>query len=55
MADEYKKPYFILFNGITDTLASLDAGKRGEARERLIQAQQEAEDAYISEEESKAD
>lgn len=52
MADEYKKPYFILFNGITDTLASLDAGKLGEARARLIQAQQEAEEAYINEEEA---
>ena len=49
MADEYKKPYFILFNGITDTLTSLDAGKLGEARARLIRAQQEAEEAYINE------
>ena len=52
MADEYKKPYFILFNGITDSLTSLDAGKLGEARARLIQAQQEAEEAYINEEEA---
>ena len=49
MADEYKKSYFILFNGITDTLAALDAGKLAEARMRLIRAQQEAEEAYISE------
>ena len=49
MADEYKRSYFILFNGITDTLAALDAGKLAEARTRLIRAQQEAEEAYISE------
>ena len=48
MADEYKISYFILFNGITDTLAALDAGKLAEARTRLIRAQQEAEEAYIS-------
>lgn len=48
MADEYKRSYFILFNGITDTLAALDAGKLAEARTRLIRAQQEAEEAYIS-------
>ena len=41
MQDEYKKPYGILFNGITDALAAL-------VKTCLIKAQQMAEEAYIS-------
>ena len=49
MQDEYKKPYCILFNGVTDALAALKECKYGQVTAILIQAQQRAEEAYISE------
>ena len=48
--DEYKKPYLILFNGITDALEKIDLQDYDRAKEILIQAQQEAEEAFIKEE-----
>ena len=45
--DEYKKPYLILFNGITDVLGLIRCGQWAEAEARLIQLQGEAEEAYI--------
>lgn len=47
--DEYKKPYLILFNRITDALEKLTQLDYEGAKEILIQAQQEAEDAFIRE------
>ena len=49
MQDEYKKPYGILFNGITDALAALEEYNFGQVKTCLIKAQQMAEEAYISE------
>ena len=49
MQDEYKKPYHILFNGVTDALAALEECNYGTVKALLIQAQQQAEEAYISE------
>ena len=48
MQDEYKKPYHILFNGVTDALAALEDCNYGTVKVLLIQAQQQAEEAYIS-------
>ena len=48
MTDEYRRPYTIIFNAVTDALAALDKGEYARAKALLIQAQQEAEEAYIS-------
>ncbi len=48
--EEYKKPYLILFNGVTDALKKIDQQDYGSAKGILIQAQQEAEEAFILEE-----
>lgn len=47
MQDEYKRPYTILFNAVTDALAALDRGDSVKAQTLLVQAQQDAEEAYI--------
>ena len=47
---DYKKPYLILFNGITDALDSLDRMNFGKVRNILMDAQQEAEEAYLNSE-----
>ena len=49
MMDEYKTPYLILFNGITDALEMLDRQELKGVRELLIQAQQKAEETFIAE------
>ena len=43
----YKKMYLHLFNAITDTIELLQQGKLDEAKQMLIQAQQETEEIYI--------
>lgn len=43
-----QKPYFHLFNAVTDALAQLDDGRIPEARFRLAQAQCDAEELFIS-------
>ena len=48
--DEYKRPYLILFNGITDALEKMDRQDYDSVKEILIHAQQEAEEAFILEE-----
>jgi len=45
---DYKKPYLILFNGITDALDSLNRMNFGRVRDILEDAQRNAEEAYIS-------
>ncbi len=45
--DEYRASYFTLFNGITDALVMLEQQNIGLAKERLIRAQQQAEDRFI--------
>lgn len=46
--NEYQKPYIILFNAIISALGEIDKMNFGVAREILIKAQQQAEEAYIS-------
>ncbi len=50
--DEYKQPYLCLWAGISDALASLAKRNYGMAEEILIKAQQAAEEAWISAEET---
>lgn len=49
---DYKALYHLLFNACTDALEELDAQNFGLARARLIAAQQEAEDFYVTHEDS---
>ena len=46
----YEALYFKLFAVIADALEHMEHDNYGLARERLISAQQEAEDQYIGEE-----
>ncbi len=52
MQEEYKKPYFILFNGVTDALTALKDQNYGLVKSLLTRAQQQAEEAFISEDEN---
>ena len=45
---DYKKMYFHLFNAITDALRDMENGDPSAAGRRLILAQQETEEMYIS-------
>ena len=45
---DYKKMYFHLFNAITDALGDMENGDPSAAEQRLIRAQQEAEEMYIN-------
>ena len=45
---DYQKMYTTLFNAITDALEEIQKQNIGLAQERLIAAQQLAEDIYIS-------
>ena len=47
---DYKALYHLLFNACTDALEELDAQNFGLARTRLIAAQQQAEDLYVTHE-----
>ena len=49
--DEYKKPYFTLFNQITDAIEAIESQNYGLAEEILRRAQQEAEEQFISQDE----
>ena len=44
----YQKMYTILFSAITDAVALLDQFQPGDARTRLIRAQQAAKEVYLS-------
>ena len=46
---DYKKLYFKLFAAMADAVEHLENGQPFLAKDRLIQAQQEAEEEYISE------
>ena len=48
METDYRTPYLRLFNRVTDAIAALDDGRALAARELLIAAQREAEEAYLS-------
>ena len=45
----YEKPYYLLFNAITDALRQLEACQPLRASDVLIKAQQAAEEIVISE------
>ena len=45
---DYKKLYFHLFNSVTDAIESITNGDSFAARDILIRAQQEAEEAYLA-------
>ena len=47
---DYKKLYFKLFAALADAVEELENGQPFAAKERLIRAQQEAEEEYIDEE-----
>ena len=49
---EYQKPYSILFRGITAALEELKRQNYGLAAQRLIQAQKDAEEAFLNWEET---
>jgi len=45
---DYQKLYTTLFNAITDALEKIDALEIAKAKALLIEAQQEAEELYLS-------
>lgn len=47
---DYQKLYTLLFNACTDAIAQIDAQNYGLARAILVDAQQQTEERYISEE-----
>ena len=49
--DEYKQPYLILWHGIDEAIAAISEQNYGLAARLLKQAQADAEDAYIEQEE----
>ncbi len=51
---EYQKPYTTMFNAATDALEALEEMNVGQAREILRQAQQEAEELFLSQGEEEA-
>ena len=46
---DYKKLYFMLFAAMADAVENLEQENYGAAKQRLISAQQEAEEEYLSE------
>jgi len=46
---DYKKLYFMLFAAMADAVEDLEEENYGAAKQRLISAQQEAEEEYLSE------
>ena len=50
---EYKKPYLILFNSITDVIEKIDMLDKGTIKQFLMASQQAAEEAFISYDEEK--
>ena len=46
--NEYQKPYYIVFNAITDAVRELEKSNFGKAREILTQAQCDAEEAFVT-------
>ncbi|MBQ4565764.1 MAG: hypothetical protein IJA48_05390 [Oscillospiraceae bacterium] len=50
--EEYKESYLILFRAVRDAIQELEAQNYGKAKERLIQGEQKAEEAYLHPEKS---
>lgn len=51
----YKKLYYYLFNQITDALEDINAMNFGAAKATLVTAQREAEEQFLSTEDSEED
>ena len=45
--ENYQKMYLLLFNAITDSIESIEKLNIGSAKEKLIQAQQAAEELFM--------
>ena len=45
---DYKKPYLALFNAITNAIFDIERMNFGQAKQTLITAQQNAEEAYLA-------
>ena len=45
---DYQKMYTTLFNAVTDALEKMEVQNYGDAKERLISAQQKTEEIYIT-------
>lgn len=43
-----QKPYFMLFNAVTDAVAAMEVQNFGQARQILMQAQQDCEEWFLS-------
>ena len=50
MMPDYKALYFKLFAAMADAVEDMERENYGNAKRRLIRAQQEAEEAYLGEE-----
>ena len=46
--ENFPKYYTLLFNAVTDAIHDLDKQNYGDARARLVKAQQDAEDAFLA-------
>lgn len=49
---EYQTPYLVLWHRITKALEAMEAQNYGTARETLLQAQTNAEEAFLSRQEA---
>ena len=52
---DYKSLYFNLFNACTDAIQDLENQNFGQAKRRLIAAQQEAEEQYLCQTDSQVE
>lgn len=50
----FRKMYFHLFNAVSKAIELITLGQNGEAKELLVNAQQETEETYISASEKKS-
>ena len=51
---DYRKPYYILFNAITNTIEAIEQRNLFQARLLLIRAQQDTEEAFLQETDKEA-
>lgn len=51
---DYQKAYYQLFNAITDAIESLALANYGQAKEILIRAQQNGEEAFMQSEDKES-
>lgn len=46
--EQNQRPYFMLFNAVTDAVAAIEEQNFGQARQILMQAQQDCEEWFLS-------